>query len=186
MRFEKVSLENFRNDIAAQPQYHYESGGTIWDPVRIDRVQTEEVLASLKLPQRQTAGSAGFDFYLPSGVIFPPKRTTIVPTGVCCNLDPQTVLLVVIRSSAAIKRGLQLVNAIGVIDSDYYGNPDNGGDIILAIHNSSNEAVAYPAGDRIAQGIVVPCSIGADTFPLPAIERLGGIGSTGGVSANDN
>lgn len=172
MRFEKVSPAHLAHDLE-----HGE---------RADHaLSAEDILSTVKLPSRATSGAAGYDFYLPETVVFRPHRTTIIPTGVCCNLDPGTVLLVVIRSSAAIKHGLRLVNAVGVIDADYYGNPTNGGDIILAIHNDTNDEVVYQAGDRVAQGIVVAHRLTADDASSLFNKRTGGIGSTGG-GANEN
>ena len=49
-------------------------------------------------------------------------RPTLVPTGVKCKLDENKVLQTYIRSSSALKHGLQLANSVGIIDSDYYGN----------------------------------------------------------------
>ena len=82
-----------------------------------------------------------------------------------------------IRSGLAYKRGLMLVNAVGVIDSDYYNNPENGGDIGIMFYNASNNSCVIKAGERIMQGIFTPYFI-ADNDNASG-ERTGGFGSTG-------
>ena len=94
------------------------------------------------------------------------------------------VLLLFVRSSIGIKRGLVLTNGTGVIDSDYYGNPTNKGEIIIALKNTSNNEVVLKPGERVIQGVFVPYLLTAedeaelekDTAVYK--KRQGGIGST--------
>ena len=84
-----------------------------------------------------------------------------------------------IRSSAAIKRGLRLVNNVGIIDADYYNNPDNEGHIMVAIENTKAEAVVLEKDECIAQGIFYSFLLADDDDKAVKEERKGGIGSTG-------
>ena len=84
-------------------------------------------------------------------------------------------LLIFIRSSLAIKHGLKLNNQVGKIDSSYYNNPDNDGNIILAIENTSGRAVTLKEGERIAQGTFYKYLL-ADVDNTLHEERTGGIG----------
>ena len=70
-----------------------------------------------------------------------------------CNSDE--VLLVTVRSSTGFKYNIRLVNQIGIIDSDYYNNPDNEGHLFVKIQNEGDKTVTFKAGDAVAQGIFV-------------------------------
>ena len=69
-----------------------------------------------------------------------------------------------------------LSNTIGVIDSDYYNNPDNEGNIIVGIYNYGNTEQHIAVGEKIAQGIFLKFGITADDFTAAKSERRGGIG----------
>lgn len=133
------------------------------------------------LPKRGTKFSAGYDFYIPNGerqeYIIEPHETEKIQTGIRALMNPDEYLEIVIRSSMGIKKNLKLANGTGIIDSDYYGNKDNGGNIILAIHNYGNEVQIVKSGDRVAQGIFHKFLITDDDETDS--ERDGGIGSTG-------
>ena len=62
-------------------------------------------------------------------------RPTLVSTGMKCKLDPGTFLQLSVRSSSPLKYWLMLANGVGIIDADYYNNPDNEGEIFLQIYN---------------------------------------------------
>jgi dUTP pyrophosphatase len=132
----------------------------------------------IKLPARADERSAGYDFYAPKDVQILPNHTVVFFTDVKAYMQPDEVLKIYIRSSLAIKKGLVLSNGVGIIDSSYYNNPDNDGNIAMAIKNTSGTAVTIAAGDRIAQGIFVKY-LTADEDTKLNTERTGGIGSSG-------
>ena len=72
-----------------------------------------------------------------------------------------------------------LSNTVGVIDSDYYNNPDNEGNIVIAIYNYGDRAQHIEVGDKVAQGIFLKFGITSDDATAAKEERRGGIGSTG-------
>ena len=74
----------------------------------------------IKLPERSTLNSAGYDFFVLEDIIFNPNTITRVFTGVKCELMPNQVLILANRSSNPSKKGLILLNGIGVVDADYY------------------------------------------------------------------
>ena len=79
-----------------------------------------------------------------------------------------------VRSSMGGK--FMLANTIGIIDSDYYENPDNDGNIGIFLKNISNETQYIKRDDKIAQGIFMKyLRINNDNVN---IERKGGFGST--------
>ena len=80
------------------------------------------------------------------------------------------------RSSNPIKRGLVMANSIGIIDSDYYGNPDNDGHFMFAYYNFFNEDVVIKKGDVIGQVIFQKYLVTDDDNATGM--RAGGFGST--------
>ena len=71
--------------------------------------------------------SAGYDICLPEDIELLPGKLQLVPTGIKAYMQDDEFLGIHIRSSMAIKRHLRLVNNEGIVDADYYNNPDNEG-----------------------------------------------------------
>ncbi len=131
----------------------------------------------INLPKRKTTGSAGYDFESAVSVTLPPKEITFVTTGIKAYMQEDEVLQMYPRSSLCFKRNLMKANSVGIIDSDYYNNPDNEGEIMLILYNFGDKEVFIKKGERIAQGIFTKyLSIDNDNTN---IRRLGGFGSTG-------
>ena len=128
------------------------------------------------LPKRQTAKSSGYDFYLPYDIEIKSQEQVLIKTGVKVKLEDDEFLAIFIRSSMGIKKGLNLSNQVGIIDSDYYGNCDNDGHIMVAIRNISNNDVVLKKHDRICQGIIMKYLVTDDDATTKV--RDGGFGST--------
>ncbi len=129
------------------------------------------------LPLRKTSGSAGYDFQAAETKELKPKEITFVSTGIKAYMQKNEVLQMYPRSSLSFKKKLIKANSVGIIDSDYYNNPDNEGEIMLILYNFGNEIVTINKGERIAQGIFTEyLSVDNDNID---IKRLGGFGSTG-------
>lgn len=103
-------------------------------------------------------------------------KPTLVSTGVKCKLDPGTYLELSVRSSTPLKHWLILANGIGVIDADYYNNPDNEGEIFLQLINLSPFDIVIQKGEYVGQGIIKNFLTTEDDIACG--ERLGGFGST--------
>ena len=103
-------------------------------------------------------------------------KPTLVSTGVKCKLDPNTFLQLSVRSSSPLKYWLMLANGVGIIDADYYNNPDNEGEIFLQIYNLSPFALQIKKGEYIGQGVILPYLTTEDDAATG--ERVGGFGST--------
>ena len=131
------------------------------------------------LPQRKTAKSAGYDIIAltDEDVYVHPGMSVNLETGVKACMEDDEVMLLFIRSSLGIKQGLTLSNSCGVIDADYYNNPDNDGHFILNIINTGNSVQRIPARSRVAQAVFVKYLTVDDDNATG--ERVGGIGSTG-------
>lgn len=104
-------------------------------------------------------------------------KPTLVSTGMKCKLDPGTYLELSVRSSCPLKYWLVLANSVGIIDADYYNNPDNEGEIFFQMINLSPFAIKLQKGDAIGQGIIKPYLVTEDDAATGS--RVGGFGSTG-------
>lgn len=130
-----------------------------------------------KLPERSTQFSAGYDFYAPEDVAVPGKgAVTYVKTGVKVKLAEDEFFMLCNRSSNPKKKELVLMNGVGIIDSDYYGNPDNDGEIAFAFSSLNDTGSFIKKGDKIGQGIIMKF-IKAENDSSSGV-RQGGFGST--------
>lgn len=163
--FYKVSKERYIQDFK-------EYVGDLMDDKYI-----EEIWESIKLPERKTIGSAGYDFSAPFEISLRPGKTIMIPTGIRCQMESDWVLKLYPRSGLGSKYRLQLNNTVGIIDSDYYYS-DNEGHILAKITNDSNEnkVVDIEPGKGFMQGIFVPFGITVDDEATGI--RNGGMGST--------
>lgn len=103
-------------------------------------------------------------------------RPVLVPTGVKCQLDPDCYLELSVRSSTPLKYWIILANGVGIIDADYYNNPDNEGEIFFQLINLSPVPIRLHRGDIIGQGIIKRYVTTDDDAATG--ERVGGFGST--------
>lgn len=103
-------------------------------------------------------------------------KPTLVPTGIKCKLADDEYLELSVRSSLPLNSWLMLGNGVGIIDSDYYNNPDNEGHIFFQLVNMSPFYIQLKKGDRIGQGIIHKYITVEDD--AAAGERTGGLGST--------
>ena len=142
--------------------------------------KANRIIEEIKLPERSTLNSAGYDFYALEDVTFSAKKLTRVMTGVKCELMPDMMLILANRSSNPSKKGLILANGIGVIDADYYGNPDNDGEIGFEFYNIREEDVVIKKGEKLGQRIITNFVKTEDDYVSnPYKTRVGGFGSTG-------
>lgn len=161
-KFEKVSFGQFIKD----------SRNLLYD---YTDEEMAHVYAGIKLPQRATSGSAGYDFYTPYEIVLHPHEKTIIPSGIRCEIEDGYMMLGVVRSSIGIKSDINLSNNCMVLDSDYY-YADNEGHIMIALRNMKGYTVRCLAGERIMQGVFLPFGITLDDDA--SRKRTGGIGST--------
>lgn len=104
------------------------------------------------------------------------NRPTLISTGMKCKLDPGTYLELSVRSSTPLKHWIVLANGVGIIDADYYNNPDNEGEIFLQLINLSPYNILLKKGEKIGQGIIKQYLTTEDDAATG--DRLGGFGST--------
>ena len=136
--------------------------------------------AGINLPARSTKNSAGYDIEAAEDVVIPAfklgQKPVLVKTGLKAYMQSDEVLILANRSSNPGKKGLILANSIGVVDSDYYGNPDNDGHIMFAFFNFKDEDIEIKKGERIGQGMFQKYLVTDND--IAGGERIGGFGST--------
>lgn len=146
----------------------FEISATIPDEVNVD---------DIKLPQRATAQSAGYDLFTPVGVKIAGGSRMIVPLGITCKMMPYEYLQIVPRSGLAAKKGLTVLNTPGTIDADYYPNS-----IGVILYNTTPFDIIIEKGERVAQAILQTYGRMDDDmlgFKAQEAQRTGGFGSTG-------
>ena len=131
---------------------------------------------TIKLPTRGTEHSAGYDFYSPVDVTIPPHEMVMIWTDVKASMYYDNVLLLLPRSSMG-KQPCVLSNGTGVVDSDYYNNESNDGNIGFRLLNMGDTPYEIKVGDRIGQGIFV--KYGTVKNDTTKTKRESGFGSTG-------
>lgn len=134
--------------------------------------ETDEAL----LPRRETANAAGYDLHCSEEVTIAPGEIKLVKTGLKAYMQPSEVLCLFDRSSNPRKKGIVLINSVGIIDSDYYNNEGNEGHIMTQMKNITDKPVTIPYGERIVQAVFMPYLIVDDD--QAAGKRVGGFGST--------
>ena len=134
----------------------------------------------INLPERKTKYSAGYDFESAEDCIIPAFKPgmapTLVKTGIKAYMQDDEMLCLYNRSSNPKKKGLILANSVGIVDKDYYGNPDNDGAIMFSFINLKDTDTEIKKGECIGQGIFEKY-LKADNDSAEG-ERAGGFGST--------
>ena len=131
-----------------------------------------------KMPTYGSVDAAGADLYAVTDgpVTVAPGQTVLIHTGLALAIPQGFVGLVYARSGLATKQGLAPANKVGVIDADYRG------ELMVALHNHSNESHTVECGDRIAQLVIAPYLTAQFTQQEELDDTVrgeGGFGSTG-------
>lgn len=115
-------------------------------------VRIKKVNENAKIPSYGTEYAAGADLYacIDEIVIINPGETKLIKTGVAMEIPTGYAGLIYARSGLASKKGLAPANKVGVVDSDYRG------EIMVALHNHSNEVRSIEPFERIAQFVITP------------------------------
>ena len=141
-------------------------------------VRIRRLREPVALPQYHTEGSAGFDLAASEDVTVAPHGIALVPTGLVMQVPPGYFLGIFARSSTPLKRGLMVANGVGVIDSDYCGETD---EIKVQVLNFTDAPVHVSAGERVAQGLLIPVTRADWRESSEALREgaRGGFGATG-------
>ena len=131
----------------------------------------------IQLPKRGDSRSGGYDFYAPCDITLQPNEKVLLFSDVKAYMQDDEVLMLYVRSSIGIKKGLVLSNGTGIIDSSYYNNPSNDGNIGIALHNTTDKVVELKQGERVIQGIFMNYLVADEDYVIHE-NRVGGIGSS--------
>jgi dUTP pyrophosphatase len=134
--------------------------------------------AEMDAPARAHAGDAGLDLSARADATLNAADGPVaVPTGVAVAIPAGYVGLVCPRSGLALRDGVTIVNAPGVIDSGYRG------EIMVILHRVLPGSYEVKCGDRIAQLLIVPVAHDLEIVVSPtlpdAARHLDGLGSSG-------
>lgn len=129
-----------------------------------------------ELPKRVTKNSMAYDFYSPENFELKPGEKYLLQTGIKAKMNNNEGLILNVRSSMG-RKGIMLCNTSAWIDSDFYNNKDNEGEIGLFLYNYGQEIWKVSKNDRIAQGMFINFLITDDDNAIGT--REGGFGSTG-------
>ena len=171
-RFEKVSFEEFKRS---------------WINSGLCTNNTDECIKliydNIKLPQRSTKRSSGYDFFFPGprSIIFDKGVSVLIPTGIrCVFLEDGYDLSMYPRSGMGFKYRVHLDNTVGIIDNDY-SEADNEGHIMVKLSCDPRvlESVLINPGDKFVQGIIREFFLAEGDNEVEKQNREGGMGSTG-------
>ena len=116
------------------------------------KLNVKKVKENATLPTYGTQYSAGADLYacIDESITINASETKLIPTGLAMEIPVGYAGLIYARSGLASKKGLAPANKVGVVDADYRG------EIMVALHNHSNEAKTIDPQERIAQLVIAP------------------------------
>jgi dUTP pyrophosphatase len=141
------------------------------------RLKVKRLDPDLPLPEYARAGDAGLDLIAADDVSLAPGHRAAVPTGIAVAIPDGYAGFVHARSGRALREGLALVNAPGLIDAGYRGEIK-----VIVVNLDDAKPVHLKRGDKIAQLVIQPVA----TVELEPVEDLppsqradGGFGSTG-------
>lgn len=141
---------------------------------------TKRLVDNAYVPTQAYHGDAGYDLHATETVTLQPFERVLIPTGLAMEIPFGYAGFVLPRSGLAIKQGLSIVNAPGLIDSNYRGELK-----VIAINLDPKEPITVEAGDRIAQLVIMK----VEQVTFQEVDKLedsdrgsGGFGSSG-VSA---
>lgn len=169
-RFKKVSFEQFK---------------TAWKNAGMHGGENhiKKIYDNIKLPQRSTKRSSGYDFFYPGVTDIKVFKgySVLIPTGITCEfLEDGYDLSIYPRSGMGFKYRLHLDNTVGIIDNDYFES-DNEGHIMIKISCDprNNDFVTINPGEKFAQGIIREFFLAEGDDETEKQDRNGGMGSTG-------
>ena len=141
------------------------------------RVPIKRLSSDAQIPRIAYQGDAGVDLRSTERIVLKPHERAMVPTGLAIALPSGYAGFVLPRSGLAAKHGISIVNAPGLVDSNYRGELK-----VILVNTDANEAFTIEVGDRIAQLIVMPVPVieFKHVEALPDSERgESGFGSSG-------
>ena len=116
-----------------------------------------------QIPHMAYNGDAGVDLRSVERIVLEPQERAMVATGLAIALPEGYAGFVLPRSGLAAKHGISIVNAPGLIDSNYRGELK-----VILLNTDPDKSFTIEIGDRIAQLIVMP----VPTINFEQVEEL--------------
>lgn len=141
------------------------------------RIPLKKLTGTAVVPKYAYAGDAGVDLCATERYVLQPFERVLVSTGIAIELPEGYAGFVLPRSGLAVKHGISIVNAPGLIDSNYRGELK-----VCLVNLDAQNSFVVEAGDRIAQLVVMPHPVVTfcEVDELNSTERgVGGFGSSG-------
>lgn len=157
--FEKISFEQFKKDIK----------------------DDKKLYEKYKLPERKTKHSCGYDFIAIEDFEIAPGEIKKIPTGYKAKMLPDEALMLFVRSSMGFKYNIRMTNQVGIIDCDYYNNPENEGHMFISLQNEGDKVFKIKKGEGYVQGVFIKYLVCGDEVENI---RQGGFGSTNKKEGN--
>lgn len=144
-------------------------------PPKLEVTKFKKLVPDAVIPTRAHATDAGFDLYCNEDVHLYTGERKLVSTGIAVAIPTYAVGLVCPRSGLAVKEGITITNAPGIVDSGYRG------ELKVVLQNTGMTSFSCARHSRIAQLVVVPFfGLAIEVDDLPEADRgEAGFGSTG-------
>ena len=145
--------------------------------MQIVRVPLKKLDASIEAPAYAHIGDAGLDLRATEDAVLAPFEHKVVPCGISVAIPEGYAGFVLPRSGLAANHGISIVNAPGLIDSDYRGEVK-----VILVNLDPQETFEIARGDRIAQLVIMPVPVVTleETYALTETDRGSeGFGSSG-------
>ena len=140
-------------------------------------IKIKKLTKTAKIPHKNFPTDAAFDLYADTNgeVVIYPHETQLIPTGFAMEIPEGYYGGIYARSGLASKNGLRPANCVGIIDCGYKD------EVMVSLHNDSNDMQRIKHGDRIAQFMVAPvvATYFTEVDELSGDDRGGGFGSSG-------
>ena len=103
------------------------------------------------LPTKGSEAAGGYDIYMPQMGSLNQYEKELFPLGFAAEVPPGYVAMILPRSGSGAKKGVELVNTCGVIDSDYRGEW-----MAMLTLKKDHESFIFEKGERLLQFVLVP------------------------------
>lgn len=136
---------------------------------------------TILMPKRATKKSACYDIFNNTGndiILQPGQLSDAMSTKVKSYMLDDEVLMAYVRSGHGFKYSVKLANSVGIIDSDYYNNEKNEGEIFIKLHNQGDKELVIKSNEAMAQFMFIKYLLADDDNFIDGNIRKDGFGST--------
>lgn len=148
---------------------------------KYNNTTAKDLMDRFQMPRRGTKTSAGYDVFNNTGnsiTIEPGNESPAISTYLKAYMLDDEMLTGHVRSNHGFKFSLLLANGTAIIDSDYYNNEKNEGEIFVKFRNHGNKTVIIAPGEGMAQFIFQKYLLTDNDEVTVGGNRTGGLGST--------